>query len=79
MDAYRKLAIHAKAYARAVLLDFDEAAATKFDELRSARLGIGTQDLKIAAIALARNATLLSRNLKDFMKVPGLRVEDWTN
>jgi tRNA(fMet)-specific endonuclease VapC len=34
-------------------------------------------DLKIAATAIANNATLLSRNLKDFNKVPGLKVEDW--
>jgi tRNA(fMet)-specific endonuclease VapC len=34
-------------------------------------------DLKIAAIALFNNATLLSRNLKDFRKVPDLNVEDW--
>lgn len=40
VDAYRKLAIHAKAYARVVLLDFDEVAAIKFDELRSARLAL---------------------------------------
>jgi tRNA(fMet)-specific endonuclease VapC len=34
-------------------------------------------DLKIAATAIANNATLLSRNLKDFNKVPGLKVENW--
>ena len=35
-------------------------------------------DLKIAAIALAYDAIVLTRNLKDFSRVPGLRVEDWT-
>jgi tRNA(fMet)-specific endonuclease VapC len=35
-------------------------------------------DLKIAAIVLSHDATLLSRNLMDFRKVPGLKVEDWT-
>jgi tRNA(fMet)-specific endonuclease VapC len=35
-------------------------------------------DLKIAAIALAHNATVLTRNLKDFSRVPDLRGEGWT-
>ena len=34
-------------------------------------------DLRIASIAIANDATLLSRNLKDFSRVPGLRVENW--
>jgi tRNA(fMet)-specific endonuclease VapC len=33
--------------------------------------------LKIAAIAFAQDATVLTRNIKDFSRVPGLRVEDW--
>jgi predicted nucleic acid-binding protein len=33
--------------------------------------------LKIAAIAMAESALLLSANLRDFQKVPGLRVENW--
>ncbi|MDQ2806536.1 MAG: type II toxin-antitoxin system VapC family toxin [Chloroflexota bacterium] len=58
-------------------LPFD-AAAAKYDELRSLKLrSIGTRDLQIAAIVLCQNATLLSANLKHFRLVPGLAVEDW--
>ena len=39
---------------------------------------IGTHYLKIAAICLAHDATLLTRNLKDFGQVPSLLVEDWS-
>ena len=49
-----------------------------FAELSKLRLHVGAMDLKIAAITLSQNGLLLSRNLKDFSRVPGLRVEDWT-
>jgi tRNA(fMet)-specific endonuclease VapC len=55
----------------------DERAADRFVDLRSQKIRIGTQDLKIAAIALANDALLLLANLRDFQKVPGLRVENW--
>jgi tRNA(fMet)-specific endonuclease VapC len=38
---------------------------------------IGAMDLKIACIALVHGALVLSANLQDFQKVPGLRVENW--
>jgi tRNA(fMet)-specific endonuclease VapC len=76
--AYRRLRLHVERYRRIPLMDFDDQAATEFARLRSARIRIGTMDLKIAAIALANEATLLSRNLADFGKISGLRVEDWT-
>jgi tRNA(fMet)-specific endonuclease VapC len=56
---------------------WSEVAADEFARLRSTRVRIGTQDLKIAALALANDALLLSANLRDFDQVPGLRVEDW--
>ncbi len=59
------------------ILPFDGAAAEVFHRLRDSRVRIGTMDLKIAAICLAHEATLLTRNLVDFEKVPGLRVENW--
>ncbi len=60
------------------VLEFDEAAAVEFRRLKQSRVRIGTMDLKIAAIALANNATVLTRNSRDFTRVPGLRIEDWT-
>jgi tRNA(fMet)-specific endonuclease VapC len=59
------------------VLDFDQLAATEYERLIMLKLRVGTMDLRIAAIALAHYALLLSRNLKDFRKVPGLRVDDW--
>jgi tRNA(fMet)-specific endonuclease VapC len=56
---------------------WNEAAADIFVRLRRERIRIGTQDLKIASIALHTGALLLSANLRDFEKVPELRVEDW--
>ena len=54
-----------------------EAAAGHFAELRRQKIRIGSQDLKIAAIAIAESALLLSANSRDFQKVPGVRVENW--
>lgn len=77
--AYQRLREHIDCSRRIDLLPFDEAAAVEFQRLRQARVRIGTMDLKIAAIALARNATLVTRNPGDFARVPGLRAEDWTS
>jgi len=58
------------------IVRFDHGAASAYSQLRKDKVRIGTNDLKIAAVALAQNALLLSANLRDYRKVPGLRVED---
>jgi len=59
------------------ILPFDEDAARVFERLQEQRIRIGTMDLKLASICLAHEATLLTRNVVDFGKVPHLRVENW--
>jgi tRNA(fMet)-specific endonuclease VapC len=61
----------------AVLL-FEDPAVAEFKRLKQSKIRIGTMDLRIASIALANTATVISRNLRDFQRVPGLHVEDWT-
>jgi tRNA(fMet)-specific endonuclease VapC len=60
------------------ILPWNSGAAAVFRDLKSVHhVRIGTMDLRIASIALAYDATLLSRNLVDFRQVPNLRVENW--
>jgi tRNA(fMet)-specific endonuclease VapC len=79
VEAYRRLRNHLDNYRQIPVLEFDGSAAEIYQQLRRARLRVGTMDLKIAAITISRRATLLSRNRRDFAKVPGLSLEDWTS
>ena len=78
VTAYSYLQRHLQVFCAIPLLAFDPAAAAIVQQLQQQRIRVGTMDLKIASITLAHGATLLSRNVTDFEKVPGLRVEDWT-
>ena len=65
-------------YLAAPVLSFDLDAADWFDRLATQRLRVATMDLRIAAITLSRGQILLTRNVGDFGRVPGLLIEDWT-
>lgn len=60
------------------VLSFTDEAQERFAQLRRQCPRVQTMDLRIASIALVTGANLLSRNLRDFHRVPGLTVEDWT-
>jgi tRNA(fMet)-specific endonuclease VapC len=57
---------------------FDEMASILFESFQSQGLKVATMDLRIAAIASSRGLILLTRNYQDFVKIPGLTIEDWT-
>ena len=78
VKAYQLLKKHLANYCTIPVIDFDSEAAEIFARLQHARLRIGTMDLKIAAIALAHEATLLTRNRNDFERIAGLKIDDWT-
>lgn len=64
-----------------VSLPFDDRAAEEYGRIR-ARLAsqgvlIGPNDLMIAAIALANDASLVTHNTREFQRVPDLQVVDW--
>ncbi len=76
--AYNKLQRALDFYCQRRCLPFDEAAVEIFDQLRARDKRMGTNDLAIAAITLSVNGILVTRNLVDFSRVPGLALEDWT-
>lgn len=63
------------------VLPFDREAADTYARVRFdlERVGrpIGERDLLIASIALARDMTVVTHNLGEFTRVPGLKTEDW--
>lgn len=67
--------------ARLVVLPFDDTAASHAGDVRAAleRAGqpIGGYDLLIAAHARSRGLVVVTGNLREFTRVPGLRAEDW--
>lgn len=65
-------------YQDRIVLPFDESAVTEFKRLKAIKVRIGTMDMRIASIVLANDATLITMNRRDYDRVPGLRVEDWT-
>ena len=64
------------------ILEFDEAAAGAYGSistwLEKKGTPIGPLDTLIAAHAVSTGATLVTNNTKEFRRVPGLAIEDWT-
>jgi tRNA(fMet)-specific endonuclease VapC len=75
---YAKLIETVQFFHRISVVPFDDETEQQFQQLRSARLRVGTQDLKIAATALAHRLIVVTRNRRDFERVPGLTIDDWS-
>jgi tRNA(fMet)-specific endonuclease VapC len=78
MRGYVLLSETLQSFSEAIVLPSDTPAITVFEQLQNQKVSGSTMDLRIASIALSRNLTVLTRNTRDFGKVPGLSIEDWT-
>ncbi len=77
-NAYRNFYTTYRFFSEMNVLDFDHRALTYYQNLKKQKIRIGSQDLKIAAIALIHKMTLTTRNTKDFCQITDLTLEDWT-
>ena len=78
VTAYERLRMAVEYFASVTLLDYPLPADALVADLRRQGVRIGTHDLRIAAVALAHGATLVTRNERDFRQVPGLTLVDWS-
>jgi tRNA(fMet)-specific endonuclease VapC len=60
------------------ILPFSDSACDRYRELLQQKIRVGSHDLRIAAITLSVDGILITRNRRDFERVPGLRFEDWS-
>ena len=76
--AYELLEITFNALQQLTILSYSTAADDLYKQWRSQGLRVGTHDLRIAAICVASSTTLITRNRRDFEKIPELSLEVWT-
>ena len=80
-DPSRNLGVVEDFVSRLTVLPYDDRAAWQYGNIRAVleTLGqpIGVNYLHIAAHARSNGLTLVSNNLREFERVPGLLLENW--
>lgn len=77
-SSYRFLELTISAFRGLNMLSHSSAAETLLQKWRQQKVRGSSHDLRIAAICVNHGATLVSRNRRDFERVPGLTVEFWS-
>ena len=76
--AYAKLEEAVTFFHTVRVLPFNQVAANHYLRLRRTYRRVGTNDLRIAAIALSVNGVVVTANVADFRPIQGLEIEDWS-
>ncbi len=82
-DVSRNTAVVEDFVSRLAVLPYDDKAAWQYGNIRAVleKLGqpIGLNDLHIAAHARSNGLTLVTNNMREFERVPGLLLENWVD
>lgn len=76
--AYRDLQSSIEDLQALPILPFSELAKDRYRELLQQKIRVGSHDLRIAAIVLSVEGILVTRNRRDFERVPSLQIDDWS-
>lgn len=75
---YTEISRSMSLFALVPVVPLSESALQRFQILKALKLNIGSMDLKIAALALELGVPVVTRNWRDYERVPELHLEDWT-
>ncbi len=78
VQAYGRLIDSLQLFQQFTGVTFDVPSEARYQQLRRLRLKVGSRDLRIAAVALMHQLTVVTRNRRDFGQVPGLQLDDWS-
>ncbi len=78
VPVYERMAETIRFLRRLPILTFSNEAAEIYERLRKEKPRTGRMDLRIAAVAVANGATLVTRNVSDFEGIEGLTISDWS-
>src|SRR5437763_13423972 len=76
--AYARLADVIQFFTGFPILPFTQPAIVRYTQLTAAKLNVRKYDLRMASIAMENRAVVVTRNVRDFGRVSGLPVEDWS-
>jgi tRNA(fMet)-specific endonuclease VapC len=76
---YERLAEAIPVLAQWRILRMTQSAILHYESLKRMHLNVRKMDLRIAAVVLEHGGVLVTRNVRDFQRVPGLLIEDWSS
>jgi tRNA(fMet)-specific endonuclease VapC len=82
IEIYQRLHLTTQFIQQMSVINYEQAASDRYQQIIKVNPILAKRrlekDMRIAAIALANDAIIVTRNKRDFEQVPKLTIEDWS-